>query len=378
MTPVSVRSCDQRGRSSATSTSQAAGGGRVPLTKREREILGRLAEGLSGAQIAGELVLSPETVRTHVRNAMAKLGASTRSQAVALALKSNEISPEAFAPPRPSARSPPPTPVRTPIRPGARGDARRGLVSLYDVDGGGVYLAEEDGLSLRRVATAAGADERASARRRRSRSATGRSVGRRSSGAPSSFRRRRRRLEHRRADRGADGRRRPPARRDRAAPALSRPIGRSEMLLLQAFANRVAEVVLAGGEVDDRLARAMERFSASWSAGPRLELGRGVQILGLRVERPQRGLELGVHRRDRVDRAELEHAAHRRVVGNHQAQRLAPGGEPAAELEEQCGCPRCRGRWSRRGRGPGRSRCWAGGRRGRGGDRQRWSRRSRR
>ena len=72
-------------------------GGRVPLTRREREILGLLAEGLSGAQIAGELVLSPETVRTHVRNAMAKLGASTRSQAVALALKGNEIHPEVFA-----------------------------------------------------------------------------------------------------------------------------------------------------------------------------------------------------------------------------------------------------------------------------------------
>jgi hypothetical protein len=53
-------------------------------------------------------------------------------------------------------------------------------------------------------------------------------------------------------------------------PRPSRPIGRSEMLLLQAFANRVAEVILSGAEVDDRLARAMDRFSASWSAGPRL------------------------------------------------------------------------------------------------------------
>ena len=68
-------------------TDSARPAGRVPLTKREREILGALAEGMSGAQIADQLVLSPETVRTHVRNAMAKLGASTRSQAVALALQ---------------------------------------------------------------------------------------------------------------------------------------------------------------------------------------------------------------------------------------------------------------------------------------------------
>src|SRR5215210_1186069 len=66
-------------------------GDRPPLTRREREILGLLAEGMSGAQIAEKLVLSPETVRTHVRNAMAKLGASTRSQAVALALQRDEI-----------------------------------------------------------------------------------------------------------------------------------------------------------------------------------------------------------------------------------------------------------------------------------------------
>src|ERR671917_121662 len=67
-----------------------ASGGR-PLSAREREILGYLADGLSGAAIAEQLVLSPETVRTHVRNAMEKLGASTRSQAVALALETGAI-----------------------------------------------------------------------------------------------------------------------------------------------------------------------------------------------------------------------------------------------------------------------------------------------
>ena len=54
------------------------------LSPREREILTLLGEGWSGAEIAGMLYLSAETVRTHVRNAVQKLGARTRTQAVAL------------------------------------------------------------------------------------------------------------------------------------------------------------------------------------------------------------------------------------------------------------------------------------------------------
>jgi DNA-binding NarL/FixJ family response regulator len=61
------------------------------LSPREREILGLLSEGLSGEQAADKLFLSSETVRTHVRNAMSKLGASTRVHAVALALQRGEI-----------------------------------------------------------------------------------------------------------------------------------------------------------------------------------------------------------------------------------------------------------------------------------------------
>jgi DNA-binding CsgD family transcriptional regulator len=57
------------------------------LSKRENEILGLLAEGLSGQAIAERLYLSPETVRTHVRNATNKLGAKTRVQAVALLVR---------------------------------------------------------------------------------------------------------------------------------------------------------------------------------------------------------------------------------------------------------------------------------------------------
>ena len=50
------------------------------------------------------------------------------------------------------------------------------------------------------------------------------------------------------------------------AARASRPVGRSEMLLLQAFANRVGDVVRAGGEdLGGRLERAMQRFQASWS-----------------------------------------------------------------------------------------------------------------
>lgn len=56
------------------------------LSRREREVLYLLAGGLNGEEIAERLVISSETVRTHVRNAMIKLGARTRVHAVALAV----------------------------------------------------------------------------------------------------------------------------------------------------------------------------------------------------------------------------------------------------------------------------------------------------
>ena len=58
-----------------------------PLSQREREVLRLLALGGDGPQIAAQLVLSPATVRTHVNNAMRKLGARTRAHAIALALR---------------------------------------------------------------------------------------------------------------------------------------------------------------------------------------------------------------------------------------------------------------------------------------------------
>ena len=61
------------------------------LSPREREVLDLLAKGLNGEEVAARLVLSPETVRTHVRNAMEKLEANTRVHAVAIALRQGEI-----------------------------------------------------------------------------------------------------------------------------------------------------------------------------------------------------------------------------------------------------------------------------------------------
>jgi DNA-binding NarL/FixJ family response regulator len=54
------------------------------LSPREREVLGLLADGLQGPEIAERLFLSLETVRTHIRNAVRKLGARTRVQAAAM------------------------------------------------------------------------------------------------------------------------------------------------------------------------------------------------------------------------------------------------------------------------------------------------------
>ena len=74
----------------------------MPLTEREREVLELVARGLRGGAIAQHLVLSPETIKSHVQNAMTKLGAHTRAHAVAIALGTGQI--EADAAPTPPFR----------------------------------------------------------------------------------------------------------------------------------------------------------------------------------------------------------------------------------------------------------------------------------
>jgi NarL family two-component system response regulator LiaR len=57
------------------------------LTARERQVLATMVEGLSNAEIAERLIISESTVKTHVSSIIAKLEVSSRTEAVALALK---------------------------------------------------------------------------------------------------------------------------------------------------------------------------------------------------------------------------------------------------------------------------------------------------
>jgi DNA-binding CsgD family transcriptional regulator len=62
------------------------------LTPREREVMSLLAKGLNAEEVARSLVISPFTVRTHVRNAKEKLGARTMAHAIAIVLRDGDRS----------------------------------------------------------------------------------------------------------------------------------------------------------------------------------------------------------------------------------------------------------------------------------------------
>ena len=60
---------------------------RVSLTHREQDVLALIVDGLTNAEIAERLVVSISTIKTHVSSIIAKLGASTRTEAAAIAVR---------------------------------------------------------------------------------------------------------------------------------------------------------------------------------------------------------------------------------------------------------------------------------------------------
>jgi DNA-binding NarL/FixJ family response regulator len=63
-----------------------------PLTPRELEVLGLVAQGLQNKEIAARLVITERTVKFYVSSILAKLGAGNRTEAVAIAAQRGLIS----------------------------------------------------------------------------------------------------------------------------------------------------------------------------------------------------------------------------------------------------------------------------------------------
>jgi NarL family two-component system response regulator LiaR len=64
----------------------------LDLTEREREVLALMVEGLSNSQIAIKLSVSSSTIKSHVSNVLSKLGVTSRTEAVSLALRNRIVS----------------------------------------------------------------------------------------------------------------------------------------------------------------------------------------------------------------------------------------------------------------------------------------------
>jgi NarL family two-component system response regulator LiaR len=63
----------------------------LDLTERELEVLALMVEGLNNTQIAGRLIVSSSTIKSHVSNILSKLGVASRTEAVTLALRNHII-----------------------------------------------------------------------------------------------------------------------------------------------------------------------------------------------------------------------------------------------------------------------------------------------
>jgi DNA-binding NarL/FixJ family response regulator len=93
LSPAALRSLIARFLASPEHGDPLAPGRLAGLTDREREILALVAEGLSNDDIAQRLVVSPQTVKTHVNRTMAKLGAHDRAQLVVIAYQTGLVRP---------------------------------------------------------------------------------------------------------------------------------------------------------------------------------------------------------------------------------------------------------------------------------------------
>lgn len=85
---VTRRLIDEFGKRPASVSPERLSG----LTEREREVLGCIAQGLSNRELAQRLVIADNTVKTHVKRILTKLGARDRAQAIVIAYESGLMS----------------------------------------------------------------------------------------------------------------------------------------------------------------------------------------------------------------------------------------------------------------------------------------------
>jgi DNA-binding NarL/FixJ family response regulator len=72
---------------------QRRAGRRSPLTPREDEVLALLASGVPASEISSRLHITPKTTATHIEHILAKIGAHSRAEAVAFALRDRLVAP---------------------------------------------------------------------------------------------------------------------------------------------------------------------------------------------------------------------------------------------------------------------------------------------